>query len=485
MVWTEERCAPARARADLLGLDALAPDAEHGRHDQSSHRQGAAHGRAMTDRGPAPPRWFLDRRPGGAATVLYVVYALTVAGVTLVQAAKRWPNNFLIFRAAARHLWAGRDLYAPAPGVHYDLFKYSPAFAALFTPFALVPVWLGLLAWNGAVTAAFVYAVGRLYPLARDRAIALAIVWWAFFFAVRGAQTNALVAALMILAVLAIDRAQPHRTAVMVVLGALIKLFPLATLPLALLRHRLGRTLLWCAAYAGIALVLPLVILSPAALRAEYASWYRVEQIDALSRGYSVMGLVHDWFAVTLPPWAIQLAGTLVLVTPVLLRWRIQRRTGASGPSPRFVRLWLASVLMYVVLFNHQAEFQSYVIAAAGLAVWFMESPRRWPWILWTAVGALGLHPFPYVLTWGVLQVQLLGEARSAGGRPGRCAGRQGRRGPGFPGFRAWPGGILGGLPGLTGLPALPGTPGGGPLPGRASWPAPPALPGRRVAASA
>lgn len=346
--------------------------------------------------------------------LLYAVYVLTALGIPIVQAAKRWPNNFLIFRMAARHLWTGRDLYIAYPGVYYDLFKYSPTFGILVAPFAFLPVWLGLLIWNGIIAAAFVYAVARLYAAPRDRVIVLAIAWWAFYVATRGAQTNAAVAALMVLTVIELDRGRQRHAAAAVVLGAAIKLFPIATLPFALLRRGWLRLALWCVGYAAVGLALPLLVVSPSILRAEYRSWHRIEQVDAFDRGDSVMGMLHDWFAITWPTWTVQLAATLILVAPLLVRLAVQRKIAHVGADQRFMRLWLASVLMYVVLFNHQAEFQSYIIAVTGVALWFVESSRRWPFIVWAFVCAVGLHPLPYIITWGVLQVQLLRRARRA-----------------------------------------------------------------------
>jgi hypothetical protein len=37
---------------------------------------------------------------------------------------------------------------------------------------------------------------------------------------------------------------------------------------------------------------------------------------------------------------------------------------------------FLCSVLLYVTLFNHQAERASFVIAFTGIAIWFASEPR-------------------------------------------------------------------------------------------------------------
>ena len=46
------------------------------------------------------------------------------------------------------NLAAGHNLYAPSTK-HQDFFKYTPTFALLFAPFAVVPAGLGMLMWNG------------------------------------------------------------------------------------------------------------------------------------------------------------------------------------------------------------------------------------------------------------------------------------------------------------------------------------------------
>jgi len=42
----------------------------------------------------------------------------------------------------------GKDLYAPYPNEYWDLYKYSPTFALLMAPLALLPTLAGLAGWN-------------------------------------------------------------------------------------------------------------------------------------------------------------------------------------------------------------------------------------------------------------------------------------------------------------------------------------------------
>src|SRR5205823_8747445 len=102
---------------------------------------------------------------------------------------------------------------------------------------------------------------------------------------------------------------------------------------------------------------------------------------DAAQRCFSVMELVHRWGNTAWPNWPVQLAGTCALLLPLALR-------RDRWDEPRFRLLYLCSVLLFVVLFNHQAERASYLIAFTGAAIWYTSEPfARWrTWLYGAAV---------------------------------------------------------------------------------------------------
>ena len=57
-------------------------------------------------------------------------------------------NNFLTFKYSFFHLIEYKDLYLYYPQNHWDLFKYSPAFAVFMGFYAYLPEILGLILWN-------------------------------------------------------------------------------------------------------------------------------------------------------------------------------------------------------------------------------------------------------------------------------------------------------------------------------------------------
>jgi hypothetical protein len=132
------------------------------------------------------------------------------------------------------------------------------------------------------------------------------------------------------------------------------------------------------------------------------------------------MQLVHLSLGIDWPNWPQQLVGTVILLAP------LARRRDRWG-EPHFRRLFLCSLLVYCLLFNHQVERPSFVVGFTGVAIWYALSPRTG---LRTALMALafigvpllhsGIVPWsirrelplawmvgPCLLVWIVMQLEL------------------------------------------------------------------------------
>ena len=309
----------------------------------------------------------------------WFIAALWIAAIvltTLQQGVARQNNNFLIFRAASIHLLHGQDLYAAYPALHFDFYKYSPTFALLFLPFALPPVWLGMLLWNALNAGALYHAVGMVLPR-RAAAVARAIVFLDMLGSLQNVQSNALVTALMILTFAAYERRHTVLGSLATMAGTFIKVFPLAGASFAVFHPRKSRVALALIASFVALLALPLLVTPPHVLLDQYASWRAIEAKDSHDLGFTVMQMLQYLFHRSWPNWPFQLAGVAALVAPVLVR-----RDRWSEWD--FRRLYLCSVLVFCVIFNHQAESPTFVIASAGAAIWFaaLARPSRWEWAL-------------------------------------------------------------------------------------------------------
>jgi hypothetical protein len=115
-------------------------------------------------------------------------------------------------------------------------------------------------------------------------------------------------------------------------------------------------------------LALPLVVISPAALGAQYASWSALERSEAGLVGASAMALLRD-VGIGWPAWRVQLAASGIMLGVLIARMH--------DWNDRSFRLqFLGFVLVFCVAFNHRAERQSVVIAMCGMVIWYLASPR-------------------------------------------------------------------------------------------------------------
>jgi len=361
---------------------------------------------------------------GRLSRSLFALYLASAVFVTVQQGVVGRSNNFKVFRAAAVNLLGHRDLYAAHPDQHFDFYKYSPTFALLFAPLAALPFAPALLIWSLLNSLLLWYAVRRLLP-ERQATLALALVYLEVLFAMQYTQSNGLVTALILLAFLALEQGRQLRAALLIGVDTFVKIFPLGAVALALFHPRRWRFALCGVATAlGLAL-LPLLVIPPHELIAQYRSWLAIELSDAsrVNRGDSVMQYLHQWLGMDWPTWPVQLAGTLLLLAPLGLerrRW-----------SDRDFRLrFLCSLLIYVVLFNHQSERASFVIAYTGLSLWYaVSAPDRVrnaialgaaaalvlqdveivPWAVHDALGHYRVKGIPCLVAWLVMQAELLG----------------------------------------------------------------------------
>jgi glycosyl transferase family 87 len=356
-----------------------------------------------------------DRR---ARNIVFALWILAVAAAS-VSPILRHENNFEIFRSAWNRFAAGQDLYAADPN-YFDLFKYTPSAALLFFPFAVLPFALGLVLWNLVNAAALYGSLGRLLA-PREASIVRAIVLPELFGSLQSAQSNALVAGLIILTFTELERRYPLRAAIAVCVGTVIKIFPLAAVSFALLQRERRRFAMWCA-IVGIALLLaPMLLKGPDWLVHQFGDWLVIQRVDSGDPGFSVMALVRHWFHIDSPFWPQQLAGVVALLAPIILA--SERLT-----DPTWRLRYVASLLIFCVIFNHQSEGPSFVIAMAGVGIWFVCTRASWQrWLVlgfvltFTVVASSSLTPrsirdelfavriktVPVLVVWILLQLEL------------------------------------------------------------------------------
>jgi hypothetical protein len=277
--------------------------------------------------------------------------------------------NFLAFRGAFFHLVQGLDLYAAYPSETQDLYKYSPAFALLMGPIALLSRLAGVFVWNLLNAAAVLAAILRLPQLDRHKRVMIA--WFVLVeltTSVQSCQSNGLVAGLIILCFVCLEARRPVAAALAVIVAAFVKPFGVVALALGLLYESRARFAAWSMLWTVVLALVPLAVVSTDQLSFLYRSWFSLLSRDySVASGLSVMGWLHAWFHLDPPKAAVVAAGALLFCAPLL-------RFQAYG-DPRLRLQMVASVLLWVVIFNHMAESATYVIAVCGVGIWYFSQP--------------------------------------------------------------------------------------------------------------
>jgi hypothetical protein len=279
-------------------------------------------------------------------------------------------NNYVIFRDAFTHLRQGQDLYSLYPDEHWDLYKYSPTFAALMAPFAPLPDAIGLVAWDVLGAAVLFLGLAGL-PVGTERS-RMAMAWLValpMLQSMQNSQSNAHVAGLVLLTAVWLERREEMRAGVAIALGFFVKIYGGLAIVLALMHPSRWKTVGWAAVWTILFGLVPLLFVSPWQLASLYRSWGALLANDqAASTGVSAMSVLDSWFGLAPPKTAVAAVGLALTLLP-LVRVR-------AYALLEFRMLVLAALMLWMVAFNHKAEPNTFVIAVAGVAVWYLAGPQ-------------------------------------------------------------------------------------------------------------
>ncbi len=311
-----------------------------------------------------------------------IVSVLTVVLVALVTAQnlllsdfgyatemRSFYNNYLIFKNSFFNLIDHNNLYVLYREVQTDLFKYSPTFALGFGVFGMLPDAFGLFFWNLVNTLVF-YGIWQLkLPGLKNKFLIWLYLIVEFVTNVQSSQSNGLMAGLMILAYVFLERKNVALATLMVVMSIYLKLFGIVAFALFLFYPDKVKAITYSAIWMILLFVVPLVAIPGEELMAQYQNWWAMLQADKpVAHSLSVMGWLKYWFNVLPSGGMLTGVGVLMFLAPFT---QIKKYS-----NPVFRQLILASLLIWVVLFNHKAESPTFIIAIAGVAIWYFSQPK-------------------------------------------------------------------------------------------------------------
>lgn len=283
-------------------------------------------------------------------------------------------NNFLIFRGVFWHAWNGTSLYAPYPQEYFDTNHYGPLFSLVIAPFAVEPLFVGLLLWLIALSM-FLYVAIRKSQFTKYQQ--LFILWFCaheLLTALYMQQFNIAIAAIILLSYYCIEREKDFWAAFFIMLGTFVKLYGIVGLAFFFFSKHKGKFIGAVVFWAIVLFVAPMVFHGPDYIIQQYQEWHEslmyknADNMFGSGTNISLLGLIRkiSHCATYSDLWII-LPGLVMFGIPYL---RISQYNHVA-----FRQTLLASVLMFVVLFSTGSESSGYIIPFVGIVIWYTAAP--------------------------------------------------------------------------------------------------------------
>ena len=301
---------------------------------------------------------------------------ITIALITgIKQYTRGHYNNYKIFKYTFLHSLDEKSLYEEYPLEYGDSNHYGPIFALIIAPFALLPDALGTSLWN--VANALILCMG-FYSLPlplRTRSIIALICAHEALVALLSFQFNVGLTGLIMLSFSYLISQKEAKSAFNIALGTLIKLYGIVGLAFFFFSKNKWSFILSGIVSIAVLLILPALISSTDFVFRSYADWYsslsekNMHNASLTSmQDISLMGIVRRVMQDANIPNLPFLAGGLFLFMLPYIRIEQYKHTA-------FRLMLLSSVLIFTVIFSSGSESPTYIIAFAGVAIWFMIQP--------------------------------------------------------------------------------------------------------------
>jgi hypothetical protein len=332
-------------------------------------------------------------------------------------------NNYIIFKRSWFHLIHQQDLYGLYPGEHWDFYKYSPTFALFMGLLANLPDYVGLSLWNLLNGVVLLFAIRMLPFNNKTQCLLLWFIFNELLTCFSNTQSNGLMCGLMIAAYACMQRRQVLLATLWIITAAFIKVYGAICFGFFLFYPDKVKFILYSAFWTVVFFAAPLIVTPFHTLIWQYQNWITLMKADAaLATGISVSGWLHTWFGVNNGFSYVTLTGIILFLLP-FARIKMYK-------DEIFKMLTLASMLIWVIIFNHKAESPTYIIAITGVGIWYFARPHTsWRTTLLFIVFVFGslsstdafptyikdhfVKPYtikavPYIIAWGVVLVELL-----------------------------------------------------------------------------
>ncbi|WP_267406312.1 MULTISPECIES: glycosyltransferase family 87 protein [unclassified Chryseobacterium] len=315
---------------------------------------------------------------------IFGVY-LIIAVVTAISKFSRGYqaiNNYMIFKNVFFNTIDEKNLYLQYPERYFDMNHYGVFFSLLIAPFALMPDWLGISLWNIANTVVFLYAIHKLPFSDSKKALFALLCLQEYITAAISLQFNIALVGLLMLSATYIYEKKEVKSVTAIVIGIFVKLYGIVGLSQFFFIKNKMKFILAGIVVAVLCLVIPMAYSSPHFVIQSYSDWSHSlisknndNQVLGNMQDISLMGFVRRILGdASISNLTFLAFGVPLFVIPYI---RVKQYKNYA-----FQLMILASTLLFLVLFSSGSESPTYIIAVAGVMIWYTLQKEKTPLIL-------------------------------------------------------------------------------------------------------
>ena len=345
--------------------------------------------------------------------VLWVLMCIIVA----ITKSYNSDGNYRIFIGVWNHTIEQLPLFDHYPLAYDDMNHYGPFFALVIAPFAWMNRYAGMAFWM-LFLSMFLYVSVRKSDFTKYQQL---FVFWFCSHELLNAlflqQYNIAITAGVLLTFTMIERKQDFWAAFFIMLGTMIKLYGIVGLAFFFFSKNKLTLVLSCLFWGVVMFVAPMAVSSPEYIIQQYYEWYialvekNADNINVLAGNMADLSTNISLLGMVRRTTQIVTYSDLWLIIPGIIAFLIPYLRISQYKYVAFRQTLLASVLMFTVLFSTGSENSTYIIAFAGVALWYCCAPwkrSKWDIALMVVVFIISsLSPgdlFPKAIYRGLIQ---------------------------------------------------------------------------------
>lgn len=297
------------------------------------------------------------------ATFLW--FGLSLAGV-VPEILRNKIHNYIVFKNVYLNLISQHNLYIP-----FNENLYGPLFGIFIAPFTYLPNNVGVIVWVLANAFFLYYAIGKI-PISKDKkafiliASSLEMMNMASYV-----QTNAAVAACIILGYCFLQQGKEWKAAFFILLATFVKLYGIVGLAFFFFSKNRLKFIMWLAIWSVIFFVAPMLLSNPAFILQSYIDWKNTlvqknanNVIESFYQNISFPGIIRHVFYGNVNDSMVIILGMFLFATQYI--------PYKYFSDSRFQLYILCSTLIFTVIYSTGSESPTYIISFVAVCLWYV-----------------------------------------------------------------------------------------------------------------